>query len=122
MASIPSRSSKNHVHSISLRSEVRGGMLPCPRGEGPGWKAGEEAFPWDARTGQILNQDGTPTRNEAAVAAEEELIKDKWAMGASAGICAGAQPMGPAHRHRKKHEYLPLGDEEYAPFRAFDRL
>ena len=83
--------------------EVRDDMLPCPRGEGPGWRAGEEAYLWDARTGQILNQDGTPTRNKAAVAVEEERIKDREATGASADICAGTQPMGPVYRHRKKH-------------------
>ena len=92
--------------------EVRDDMLPCPRGEGPGWRADEEAYLWDARTGQILNQDGTPTRNEAAVAAEEERIKDTEATGASADICAGTQSMGPVYLHRKKHAYLPLDDEE----------
>ena len=87
-------------------------MLPCPRGEGPGWREGEEAYLWDSRTGQILWQDGTPTRNEAVVAAEEERIKDKDATGVSADICSGTQSMGPVYRHRKKHAYLPLDNEE----------
>ena len=62
-------------HSEKL--EVLDDMLPCPRGEGPGWREGEEAYLWDSRTGQILNPEGTPTRNEAMVAAEEERIKDR---------------------------------------------
>ena len=43
--------------------EVRDDMLPGPRGEGPGWRAGQEAYVWDRVTGQILERDGRPTRN-----------------------------------------------------------
>ena len=92
--------------------EVRDDMLPCPRGEGPGWREGEEAYLCDARTGQILWQDGTPTRNEAEVAAEEEKIKAEQATEVAADICSGTQSMRPVYRHRKKVAYIPLDKKE----------
>ena len=93
--------------------EVRDDMLPYPRGEGPGWGSkkadtnGEEGYLWCAKTRPILWADGTPTRNEAMVAAEEEIIKDEEATVVSVDICSGTQLMQPVYRHSKKHAYLP---------------
>ena len=91
--------------------EVRDAMLPGPRGEGPGWRAGQEAYLWDSRTGQILDPtDGRPTRSEEWLAREEEKIKDEEAMGVAADICSGTQSMKPVYRRRKKHAYVALDD------------
>jgi hypothetical protein len=90
--------------------EVRDDMLPGPRGEGPGWRAGQEAYLWDRITGQILERDGRPTRNEEWLAAEEEKIKDREATEVAADICSGTQSMKPVYRRRKKHAYVALDD------------
>ena len=97
---------------------MRDDMLSCPREEGPGWGSkkadtnGDKGYLWCAKTSRILWPDGTPIRNEAMVAAEEERIKDEEATEVAADICSGTQSMKPVYRHRKKHVYLPLDDKE----------
>ena len=58
----------------------------CPAGQGPGWNSlladtnGDEGYLWCAKTSQILWPDGTPTRSTAAMAVEEERLRDEQAV------------------------------------------
>ena len=78
--------------------EVQDDMLPGPSGEGPGWRAGQAAYLWDSRTGQILEPDGRPTRSEEWLEKEEETIKDREATEVASDICSGTQTMKRVYR------------------------
>ena len=82
---------------------------------------GEEGYLWDAKTGQVLWPDGTPTRSTAAMAAEAEKLIDEQAVQVAVDFCAGTQSMGPVYRSKKNVMYIPLDTKEAVYSEQHDR-